>query len=318
MRAPEFWSRRSAVSRLLAPLGWCYAAAGWWRWRRARPARVGVPVVCVGNLVVGGAGKTPTVRALAQMLQDRAPHVLTRGYGGRLAGPVRVDPARHAAADVGDEPLLLARDLPVWVARDRAAGGLAAAAGGAGVILMDDGFQNPSLAKDVSLLVVDAEQGFGNGQCLPAGPLREPPGRGLTRADAIVLIGEGAPALAFEGPVFRARIVPTGDASAWRGRRVVAFAGIGRPDKVFATLRDLGAEVCATRAFADHHRYTAAELARLADLASAGAALVTTEKDHVRLPAGWGDRVETLPVALRFADPDAVASWLNDRLEALR
>jgi len=315
MRAPEFWQRRSLAAGLLAPAGWLWAAAGWWRWRGAKPAPAPVPVVCLGNLVAGGAGKTPAVLALAGLLAGQNPHALSRGYGGRLAGPVRVDPARHTAADVGDEPLLLARHLPAWVARDRPAGARAAAAAGAGLILMDDGFQNPSLAKTVSVLVIDAAQGLGNGRCLPAGPLREPASRGLARADAVVLIGEGAPALPFAGPVFRARILPAGDTAGWRGRSAVAFAGIGRPEKFFATLRGLGADLVATRAFPDHHPFSEADLEALAAATPEGVALVTTEKDHFRLPPDWQKRVETLAIALHFEDAGAVSAWLATRLE---
>lgn len=318
MRTPEFWQRRSLASHLLAPAGWAYAAGGWLRQRLVRAQRAPVPVVCVGNLVAGGAGKTPTVLALAEVLRPHRPHALTRGYGGRLAGPVRVDPAHHSAADVGDEPLLLARGLPTWVARDRVAGARAAAEAGAGLVLMDDGFQNPSLTKDVALLVADAAQGFGNGRCLPAGPLREPARRGLARADAVVVIGEGALPLPAGKPVFRAHLRPLGDAGQWQTRAVVAFAGIGRPEKFFATLRALGADLRKTHAFPDHHRYGAAELDRLLRDAGASAVLVTTEKDYVRLPPEWRERVETLPVALQFEDPDAVSDWLKGRLEALR
>ncbi|MCA8926452.1 MAG: tetraacyldisaccharide 4'-kinase [Alphaproteobacteria bacterium] len=318
MRTPEFWQRDSLWSWLLAPAGWLYAVAGWWRWRRARPVRAPVPVVCVGNLVAGGAGKTPTVLALADLLRDRTPHALSRGYGGRLSGVVRVDPARHSAEDVGDEPLLLARHLPAWISRDRPAGARAAAEAGAGLILMDDGFQNPTLAKTVSLLVIDAAQGLGNGRCLPAGPLREPAARGFARADAVVLIGEGSPALPFAGPVFHAHVRPLAAGASWRGRAVVAFAGIARPEKLFATLRTLGADLRSTQAFADHHRFQDTELQALARVAGSDAVLVTTEKDHVRLPADWQKRVEPLPVALQFEDPAALTAWLTTRLASAR
>ncbi len=317
MRAPDFWQGQSLLSRLLAPAGWLYAAGGWLRFRLARPVQAPVPVVCVGNLVAGGAGKTPAVLALAELLRDWSPHALTRGYGGRIAGPLRVDPDRHSADDVGDEALLLARRLPAWISRKRPAGAIAAAEAGARLVLMDDGFQNPELAKDISLLVVDAAHGFGNGRCLPAGPLREPPGRGLARTDAVILVGDGVPDLPYAGPVFRARVVPKAGAANWRGRPLVAFAGIGRPEKFFTTLRSLGADLRSTHAFADHHRYAQAELCALAQEAGESAALVTTEKDYVRLPPDWQKRVETLPVVLRFEAPDAVTVWLQARLETL-
>lgn len=316
MRTPDFWQRKGYASALLAPAGWFYAAGGWLRFRLARPARAPVPVVCVGNLVAGGAGKTPTVLALAELLHGRAPHALSRGYGGRLTGPLRVDPGHHGADEVGDEPLLLARYLPTWVARDRVAGAMAAVKADAGLILMDDGFQNPTLTKDLSLLTVDAAQALGNGRCLPAGPLREPAHRGLARADAVILIGDGSPDLPFAGPLFRARVEPVGDGSAWRGRPVVAFAGIGRPEKFFATLRSLGADIRAEYAFADHHRYCESDFAALGRAAGPDAILVTTEKDYVRLSPGWQSRVATLPVILRFEDPDGLSAWMEARLGA--
>jgi len=325
MRAPEFWQRRSLVSTMLAPVGWAFAAGGCWCRARVRSVRVGVPVVCVGNAVAGGAGKTPTVLALAALLADLEPHALTRGYRGRLTGPVRVEPGWHRADDVGDEPLLLARALPTWVARDRLAGAKAAAGAGAGLILMDDGFQNPHLAKDVSLLVVDGRQGFGNGRCIPAGPLREPSARTLARADAVVLVGEEPIGAALEAelasveyPIFRAWVAPAAGAAArFAGRRWVAFAGIALPEKFFRSLTTAGAELVGMHAFADHHAFTAAELAGLAEqAAAAGASLATTEKDWVRLPPEWQPRVAALPVAMALEAPAEVAGFV--RAAALR
>ena len=243
------------------------------RSRRARLARRGaraaVPVVCIGNLTVGGAGKTPLALALARLLAAAgdAPILLSRGYRGRLAGPLRVDPARHRAADVGDEPLLLARVAPTFVARDRVAGAQAAVAAGASVIVMDDGFQNPSLHKDFSVLVVDGRRGIGNGRVVPAGPLRAPLIAQLARADALVVVGPshaaaGVAAVARERgvPVFDASLAPDAAAvAALAGARVLAFAGIGDPQKLFATLAGAGIAVAATSSFPDHHRYTPAQ-----------------------------------------------------------
>jgi tetraacyldisaccharide 4'-kinase len=270
-------------------------------------------VICVGNLTAGGAGKTPTVAALAGLLASRgvAAQVVSRGHGGRLAGPVRVDPRRHAAVDVGDEPLLLAAIAPVWIGRDRAAAARAAVADGAAAVLLDDGLQNPSLVKDLSVVVVDAEFGFGNGRVIPAGPLREPPGDGLARAGLVLVIGApsararllGAwPALA-AAPRIEGELRPLATGMDWRGLRALAFAGIARPEKFFATLRGLGAEVAAERAFADHAAYDARLLARLAAEARAlGAQLVTTEKDAVRLPPAFRRDVLVLPVRLEIED----------------
>jgi tetraacyldisaccharide 4'-kinase len=308
---PEFWARRGLFSSLLQPLAWAYAAAGAARWRWTRSVKARVPVICVGNLVVGGAGKTPVVLALARRFaaKGRAVHLSSRGYGGRLAGPVAVDPRQHHAGDVGDEALLLAAAAPTWVARDRAAAAARAADAGAALLLLDDGLQNPGLAKDLSLLVVDGQFGFGNGRVLPAGPLREPIGTGLGRADAVVLIGEDEagvlPMLAGK-PVLRARLVAE-NADEFRGCRVLAFAAIGRPAKFFATLEGAGAELVARHGFADHHFYRDDELRRLQEEAVAvKAALVTTAKDWARLSPEWRAQVEVLRVAIRWADEAAL------------
>ncbi|GGF16112.1 tetraacyldisaccharide 4'-kinase [Aliidongia dinghuensis] len=308
MHAPEFWRRRGWPSLALTPAALAFGAAGRLRHALAHPATAPVPVLCVGNLVVGGAGKTPLVIELARLLGERGhrPHILTRGYGGALAGPVRVDPAEQDFRAVGDEALLLAAAAPTWVARDRPAGARAAAAAGAELILMDDGLQNPSLAKNLAFIAVDAGYGFGNGRVMPAGPLREPQRRGLERVQAAVLIGEDREGLgailARRLPVARARLVPDGDAAPWRGRRAVAFAGIGRPQKFFDSLTDLGVDLVAGIGFPDHHAYRRDELADLiAQAERAEAAVVTTAKDWVRLPADLRPRVETLPVRLAWA-----------------
>src|SRR5579862_5856554 len=229
MRTPEFWAAPAGLTAgLLSPFGVFWQAAT--RLRRAvvRPYQASVPVICIGNLVAGGSGKTPVVLSLVALAaaQGQSVHVVTRGYGGRLNGPARVDPQRHDAADVGDEALLIAARAPCWVSRDRAAGAAAAAAAGAASVLLDDGFQNPGIAKDLSFLVVDADYGFGNSRVIPAGPLREPVAAGLARADAIVLIGEGAAPQTVRDagrPIFRAWLEPV-DAARLAGRRVIAFA----------------------------------------------------------------------------------------------
>ncbi|HSR73145.1 MAG TPA: tetraacyldisaccharide 4'-kinase, partial [Kiloniellales bacterium] len=320
MRPPEFWTRDGPAAQLLAPLGLAYGLGGRLRLALGRRAQAGVPVVCVGNLTVGGAGKTPVVLALLERLSERGwpAHVLGRGYGGQAAGPLRVDPDSHEASEVGDEALLLARAAPTWVARDRAAGARAAVAAGAPALVLDDGFQSPRLVQDLALVVVDAGSGFGNGRVLPAGPLRETVEAGLARADAVVLLGDGeadkrlGDRLARAGkPLLRARIEPAVEPSAWRGRRILAFAGIGRPDKVFATLATLGAKAVGTRAFADHHPYRRAEIeALLAEAKRRDAVAVTTEKDAVRLPPDLRTRVETLPVSVRWDDPAALDALL--------
>jgi tetraacyldisaccharide 4'-kinase len=320
MRAPEFWNAPAGlVAGLLAPAGTAWAAAGSLRRLLTHPYRATVPVVCVGNVVAGGSGKTPIVLGLAAYLAERgvAAQVVTRGYGGRLAGPVRVDPTIHDAIAVGDEALLLAARLPCWVARDRAAGIRAAAAAGAPLVLLDDGFQNPTIAKDLSLLVVDAAYGFGNNRVMPAGPLREPVEAALARADAIVLLGNKAGPAALRTahrPIIRAAVVPA-DPLPWHGKRVFAFAGIGRPAKFFDTLRSVDATVAGAAPFPDHHSFSKAELTALRrDAERNEAVLVTTEKDWVRLPPEWRESVGTLTVEVLWHDRSALVELLQPLL----
>jgi tetraacyldisaccharide 4'-kinase len=317
MRAPEFWHEPPGlIAGLLAPFGMAFDAASRLRRAVARPYRAPVPVICVGNLVAGGSGKTPVVLALARALAPRGigVHVVTRGYGGRLAGPVQVDPMRHDAAEVGDEPLLIAACAPCWVARDRAAGVRAAIAAGAEAILLDDGFQNPSVAKDLALVVVDSDYGFGNCRVIPAGPLREPIRAGLARADAMILIGSRAEARdlgRMPGPIIGGELRPI-DGERFAGTRVVAFAGIGRPEKFFGSLRALGAELIAAVPFPDHHWFRAAEIATLRRAADRESArLVTTAKDWARLPFPLRDEIEVLDVEIRWRDPAAVERLLT-------
>jgi len=316
MRPPVFWQnppdRPGLAARLLAPLGWGYAAQT--ARNMAKPGYgAGIPVICVGNLNAGGTGKTPTVIAVLDRLAARGhlADVVSRGYGGSLAGPLRVDHGRHSAAEVGDEPLLLSSFASTWVSQDRAAGVMAAEAAGARVIVLDDGFQNPTVQKSLSLVVVDAERGFGNGRCLPAGPLREPVGAGLARADLLLSIGDAAAQGRFRNvwgtqitlPHLVGRIGPLRTGMDWVGTRVVAFAGIGYPEKFFAALSAEGATVLRAEALSDHAELPDALLHRLdAEATSLGAQLVTTEKDATRLPAHFRSRVMTLVVRLQVED----------------
>jgi tetraacyldisaccharide 4'-kinase len=327
MRAPAFWfapkDRPGLMARLLAPLGWLYAAGTARRLRRPGYA-ARVPVICIGNLTAGGAGKTPTTIALAERLSSRghAVHIVSRGYGGSLEGPVRVDPARHWADQVGDEPLLLSAFAPVWVAKDRAAGVRAAEAAGAAVILLDDGFQSPAVRPALSVVVVDAARGFGNGRCIPAGPLREPVATGLARADLVLTIGDAAAQDRFDSdwasavhvPRLRGTLLPLQMGMDWTGERVLAFAGIADPARFFASLRAMGAEVVRGEVLGDHAVLSETLLRRLeAEAAYFGAQLVTTEKDAARLPPAWRSKVLTLVVRLQVADWSA----LDARLTAL-
>ena len=327
MRAPGFWSSpkgpRDWRARLLSPLGALYARATARRLAAGARIDLPVPVICVGNINAGGTGKTPTVMAVVDRLRDahHDPHIVSRGYGGTLEGPIEVIPARHRAGDVGDEPLLLSAFARTWVAQDRAAGAQAAVKAGATVVVLDDGFQNPSLAYDLSIVVVDAETGFGNGLCLPAGPLREPPHIGLARADLLLSIGSESAQTTFANtplptglPHIRAQLAPLQTGMDWTDTPLIAFAGLGRPEKNFDTLRTLGAMLLRTEALADHQPLSQAFLTRLeAQARATGAQLVTTEKDAVRLPASFRAKVITLPVRLAFED----AGTLDAALKAL-
>lgn len=325
LSAPRFWWRGGCAGPLLSPLGAAVGQVAAHRLKKPPKARLSVPVICIGNPTVGGAGKTPTAIAVSEILRaaGRHPAFLLRGYGGRLAGPVVVNPAHHTAREVGDEALLLAGHGPTVVSGDRVAGGRLAVAAGADVVVMDDGFQNPALFKDFSALVVDAGAGVGNGRVTPAGPLRAPLAPQLSKADALILIGGGdkaAPvaeaAQAAGLALFRARLVPR-DAEPFRGARVLAFAGIGRPEKVADSLDKIGAEVVRLAAFPDHHVYQEAEArALLAEAAREKLTLVTTEKDLARLTGASGacaelaERAVALRVGLTFEDAEAVRAAL--------
>jgi tetraacyldisaccharide 4'-kinase len=323
MQPPAFWRReRSTVAALLAPVSivWRIAAA-----RRARRVgwRAPVPVLCCGNASVGGAGKTTLALDLGARLKRRGLEVafLTRGYGGKVQKPLRVDVTQHEAALVGDEALLLAAIGTTWVSADRAAGARAAVAAGAQVLVMDDGLQNPSLAKDVSLLVVDGAVGFGNGRVMPAGPLREPVAAAARRCRAAVVIGEDATDVARllpRGlPVLPARLRPGNEVAHLRGWPVVAFAGIGRPEKFFTMLEDAGLSVVSRRPFADHHPFSPAELRALRNEAERLCAIrVTTMKDAVRLFPAQRVGVRVVGVRLVWDDPAAVERLLDDLMQA--
>ncbi len=319
MKAPGFWYKGGLLSHLLAPLSPLWAKARQRRQAAVTPYRAAVPVVCVGNLVAGGAGKTPVALSVAEFLSGAA--FLSRGYGGELAGPVQVDPKSHDYKMVGDEPLLLAESAPCWVAKNRRAGARAAIAGGARALIMDDGFQNASLIKDLSLLVVDGPVGFGNGRCIPAGPLREPVDQGLARADAVVIVGEDRTGIARKVgslPVLCATLEPEIESLSLKGEKVVAFAGIGRPEKFFESLEGLGAVIVGGYGFPDHHPYHPTEVSELiAEAERQEAALITTTKDYVRLPPHLRGQVGVLRVSVTWADEAALLRVLDPVLQRL-
>lgn len=325
MREPRFWARdvdpksREAAPLLrvlLTPLAWVYADATRRRLKRTQPVRVSAHVICVGNLTAGGVGKSPVVAALRERIAQSyglRTATLSRGYKGKLKGPLKVDLSIHDAADVGDEPLMLAASGEAWIGADRAAAGIAMSADGVEVIIMDDGHQNPGLHKDCSLIVVDSEAGFGNGFVIPKGPLREPALVGLERADALMLMGDSAPPIEITEsalPIVRGTIVAKARPP---NHPYVAFAGIGRPEKFFDTLKSLEVDIRDAVPFADHHAFTDGDLTYLRRLATDNQArLITTEKDYARLPVDQRLDIETLPIEIQFDDLATLDKLLED------
>ncbi len=319
MRAPEFWSGGGGglVPMLLSPFSALYAAAT--ARRMARPGwQAPVPVICCGNATAGGAGKTTVALDLGRRLGNRGigAHFLLRGYGGRIKGPARVDHVLHDSTAVGDEALLLAAERPTWVAADRAAGARAAIAANAQAIVMDDGLQNPTLAKDLSLLVIDGVSGFGNGRVIPAGPLREPVWAAASRCNAAIMIGEdetGALAQLPPGlPVLHARLKPGPEAELLAGQPVFAFCGIANPRKFFSTLQEAGAFVAGRQAYADHYPFDEGDLRELlAEADALRATPVTTRKDFVRIPPAFRNRVTVVTVLLEWVEPAAIEGLLD-------
>ena len=323
MKPPYFWragldpkSREAApfVRALLTPLAALY---GWTAQRKietTKPFRASIPIICIGNLTTGGAGKSPVVAAIRNRLSAAAS--LSRGYGGNLKGPLKVDENTHTASQVGDEPLMLAASGTSWIGADRPAAAKAMTEAGVQVIIMDDGHQNPSLHKDLSLIVIDAGAPFGNGFVIPKGPLREPVARGLSRADAVILMGDGPvpEAVITSGlPVIRAHLAPTSPPPAGA---LIAFAGIGRPQKFFDSLTAAGGDIFESVPFSDHHTYSAGDLTYLHRLAKErGATLITTSKDYTRLPVNDRSGIEVFPVEAVFDDTAALDALIADVLK---
>ncbi len=320
MKEPDFWRQDGGLlAKLLSPLGWVYGMASQTRFNLKKPWKAPIPVLCIGNLVSGGAGKTPVALSLgARLNATMGPvHFLTRGYGGNAPGPLLVDLENHTSSLVGDEALLLAEQAPTWVSANRKAGAHMAAEAGAKVIIMDDGFQNPGLAKDVSLLVIDGGYGFGNGRVIPAGPLREPLAEGLARADALVMIGEDETG-ALDGlgrdipPVLKARVIPGPEAAGVKDKDVVAFAGIGIPEKFFDSLRAIGCRLVAAHLFPDHYPYEDEDLDRLrAQAKVTDSVLVTTAKDLARMSEHQRDGIEVLTIDMEWDDETALEAILE-------
>lgn len=317
MRDPHFWQKDGFVARALSPLSLLWRAGSSIRTLTTPPRHPGCPVFCVGNFTVGGAGKTPTAIALFDLLTalGRTPHFVSRGYGGSIAGPHRVNPNSDRADQVGDEPLLLAGHGPAWISRERSLGAEMARADGADAIILDDGLQNPSLIKDCSFAVIDSQYGIGNGRVMPAGPMREPLHAGLEKIRAIILIGDQTPKfitdLRASIPIVRAHI-ETENGAVFAHQRVLAFAGIGRPGKFHASLQHSGATIVETRDFADHHPFSTQELAELRTRAQTlGATLVTTQKDLMRLPRQSRDGISSLNIRLVFDAPDQLTQIVN-------
>lgn len=317
MKTPAFWSEPNFLSRLLKPLGTVYAFATRLRIGLGRPCKIGRPVVCIGNLTAGGTGKTPVAVAVAGLLQQagKNPFFVSRGYGGTLKN-IMVDKEKHTASEVGDEPLLLARRAPVIVNPDRVAGAQKALRSGAEVIVMDDGFQNPGLYKDLSFLVFDGGFGIGNGLSVPAGPLRENFAAGLKRAHAAIILGEDKHNLSAKIagiPIFRGSVVPVRPEVS--NTDAVAFAGIGRPEKFYQSLRDLDMAPVETYDFPDHHRYTPAELEKLiARGKELNADIFTTSKDYVKIPLSLQKHFKVLQIDIAWEDEAMLSGFILNKI----
>lgn len=316
MRTPGFWQDNNLASFLLSPLSYLYGLGAAFDRRFSTPQQAPLPVISIGNATAGGAGKTPTAIALTELLRSmgHAPHLITRGYGGKTRRAHHVE-TTDDWQQVGDEALLLAQHAPTWVARKRLDSAQAAKTAGASLVIADDALQHHALKKDISFLVVDGGFGFGNGRLLPAGPLREPLEEALKRTDAVILIGSNAQQLKFDKPVFTARLVPPADSGWIRNTRLLAFAGIARPQKFYESLQMLGGDLIRTHDFPDHASYSPEMLRAITDSAlKLNATPIATPKDAVKFPPEFRDKIRILDIALRFDDPAGLQNWLQSRL----
>ena len=318
MKTPTFWSDRNCLSVLLSPLGKLYNLATQVNIKKHHPQKVNIPVICIGNLTAGGTGKTPTAISVAQLLQQAkyTPYFVSRGYGGTLHNVI-VDTQAHTPQQVGDEPLLLARQAPAVVNPNRYEAAIKAEQNGANIIIMDDGFQNPKLHKDLSFLVFDGGFGYGNGFCLPAGPLRESLSSGLKRADAVIIIGDDKHNLAQQVklPVFKGKITPV--APDFSEKNVIAFAGIGRPEKFYQSLRELNFNLVETINFPDHHFYSETELSDLIRKAEdKSCTLITTSKDMVKIPPHLRTHFKVLEIKVKWEDETKLTDFIINKLSA--
>ena len=318
MKTPKYWQSNSLISKILTPLGLLYGFATQMRIKLKTPKKTEIPVICVGNITAGGTGKTPVAISIAKMLVTAMyhPFFVSRGYGGKLQN-VLVNNKKHTAQEVGDEPLLLSEQAPVVINADRLAGANLAVKEGADVIIMDDGFQNPTLYKNLSFLVFDGHYGVGNGKIIPAGPLRETFVNGAKRADALIILGKDKHELAKRSnlPVFYGHTEPT--QTAVGNADVVAFAGIGHPQKFYHTLQQQGYNVVKTIDFPDHHYYTKTEIEQiLQEAKSLNAEVYTTGKDFVKIPTLYHNSINVLEVAVVWDEPEKLLQFIQAKIKS--